>query len=794
MHLYNQFIDICKLLIGYVTTQRLIYGALISLAFFLVWTALANHASSIKRFYKRCAKLEKYLRKNNVGYENIDSLDRFCRKISNSFFYGWSKFKRQKSNDKKPSDFLNKRDVLDSEVSGGMLNHGKTLMKTFIGITTVLLFIFNLAFIGKDATFTFNVLVEAMFLPFVYYVVMILVYFISNLIRQQIYIIASSHFYSLVDSLDRIFDAKVTEEIEIVNKKGINDFVDEQSPVKEETHDELSKEQIVNEQIVEESDEETKNIEEDIDELSEDTLDINESENSSEPVAKAVDLSQFEILNNSEEKDISLDESIQLGEENNLGKIEEELEVVDTQKEEDLKNVDTEIEENENVEVESDQEVQNSLVVTRNWEAEENLDYYDVFKKKNIDVDKYINEIPDDVEQEISLINENANYFPNDELSDDLSNDSEIEKVESVEELLENEVNNDDEKVDEDLQEDILEEISENEEEDESTSENVEEQTIMIDSNNEQEENTEADLSDEESKQESNKEQQDEDSVFDLNDLLGDEEAEFELSETDDEQNNEQTDLENTQELESIENNEEFNLEDINSSNDEIEANEFDFFKDDSVEDVDIFEEENIDEESELKSKIEQNLNDSSKEIDMKLEDNIDFSALVDEFKQNHDDASDNIEDVEKEEKVEESLNEINNSETIDDNNINTKDIYKKINDLEDLIYSAISKEENNQKEDKANNKSGSKSKKSKKGKSKMTGENEKKTRGRPKMRIIDESLTIKNDEEFEEILSRAEKLMRKSEEGLSASQSKRIEKELKIMVDAMNKYKEGGN
>ena len=74
-----------------------------------------------------------------------------------------------------------------------------------------------------------------------------------------------------------------------------------------------------------------------------------------------------------------------------------------------------------------------------------------------------------------------------------------------------------------------------------------------------------------------------------------------------------------------------------------------------------------------------------------------------------------------------------------------------------------------------------------------MENETIKKTRGRPKIKAIDETLVIKTEEEFEEILSRAEKLMKKSESGLSASQSKRIEKELKIMMDAMNKYKEGG-
>ena len=63
--------------------------------------------------------------------------------------------------------------------------------------------------------------------------------------------------------------------------------------------------------------------------------------------------------------------------------------------------------------------------------------------------------------------------------------------------------------------------------------------------------------------------------------------------------------------------------------------------------------------------------------------------------------------------------------------------------------------------------------------------------RGRPKKQEVSDSMTIKNEKEFNEVLSRAEKLMKKSEEGLSESQSKRIEKELKMLMDAMNRYKE---
>ncbi len=67
-----------------------------------------------------------------------------------------------------------------------------------------------------------------------------------------------------------------------------------------------------------------------------------------------------------------------------------------------------------------------------------------------------------------------------------------------------------------------------------------------------------------------------------------------------------------------------------------------------------------------------------------------------------------------------------------------------------------------------------------------------KRGRGRPKKEVNQSGeFVIKNDKDFEEALERAEKLMRKNEQPLSASQTKRIEKQIKELVDAMTKYKE---
>lgn len=62
--------------------------------------------------------------------------------------------------------------------------------------------------------------------------------------------------------------------------------------------------------------------------------------------------------------------------------------------------------------------------------------------------------------------------------------------------------------------------------------------------------------------------------------------------------------------------------------------------------------------------------------------------------------------------------------------------------------------------------------------------------RGRPKTKTYDSSFEIQNDEEFNDVLEDATKLMRKSDGNLSDAQRTKIEKQLAILVEAMNNYK----
>jgi len=62
--------------------------------------------------------------------------------------------------------------------------------------------------------------------------------------------------------------------------------------------------------------------------------------------------------------------------------------------------------------------------------------------------------------------------------------------------------------------------------------------------------------------------------------------------------------------------------------------------------------------------------------------------------------------------------------------------------------------------------------------------------RGRPKVKLYDKPFEIQDDEEFNEVLQDANKLMRKTEGNLSEAQTTKIEKQLAILVEAMNNYK----
>lgn len=201
--MYDYLLTVFKLLIGLITPQRLIYASLAGLAIYLIWICFSLAFSFQRRFNRNCVKLYNFVKKHGINANDNNFVDIKASKISSGFSHGWKKFKT--SSYGKPSDFITRRDALDVEVNGGVLNQGKTIMRTFVNIATFVLFVANFAYLGNNSTITFYILAESLVLPTVFFVVLKICYFVYTSVKQQLYKADIECLYELLDLLDQVF-------------------------------------------------------------------------------------------------------------------------------------------------------------------------------------------------------------------------------------------------------------------------------------------------------------------------------------------------------------------------------------------------------------------------------------------------------------------------------------------------------------------------------------------------------------------------------------------------------------
>lgn len=214
--LYNYLTTVYKVIVGLVTPERLMSVALGAFAFYIVWMCISLFTSFQRKFNSRCQELINMVIKTKDIEKTPELVDKKADKISSGFGFGWKKFRAGESG--KPSDYIKRREALDVEVNGGLLNNGKTMMRAYITFVTTILFIFNFAYVGGEKTITFITVAESAILPFVFYVVIKLFYFLHNSIRQKLYRVDIESFYEVIDLLDTRF-AKKGKFVMVENEK-----------------------------------------------------------------------------------------------------------------------------------------------------------------------------------------------------------------------------------------------------------------------------------------------------------------------------------------------------------------------------------------------------------------------------------------------------------------------------------------------------------------------------------------------------------------------------------------------
>lgn len=215
--LYDYLITFFKVIVGLITTERLVYVALIALAIYLIWVCLALLKSFQRKFYKNSLKLYNYIRNNQNLSINDEILNNDIKKISSGFYYGWKKFKRADYG--KPSDYIKRRDALDVEINGGVLNQGKSFMKAYISFVFIALMLFNFAYYGNTQTITFYLIGESLVLPLVILFIMKIFYFLFTSVKQQLYKSDIEAFYELID----LFDEKFSKTGQPVSLQSVNE-------------------------------------------------------------------------------------------------------------------------------------------------------------------------------------------------------------------------------------------------------------------------------------------------------------------------------------------------------------------------------------------------------------------------------------------------------------------------------------------------------------------------------------------------------------------------------------------
>ncbi len=183
--IYDYLLVLFRLIIGFLSSKTLIILALGGFGLYVVWICFAVLFSFGRKFNKRCTKLTAFVKSNEKSDENLSAIHEKAKSISSGLAQEIDSYKKVRIG--YPSNYIKRSNSLDIEVSGGIFNHGKSLMKAYIFITSILLFIFNFAFLGADKVLTVSILTESLVLPVIYFIIMRVFYFIYTSTQQQLY-------------------------------------------------------------------------------------------------------------------------------------------------------------------------------------------------------------------------------------------------------------------------------------------------------------------------------------------------------------------------------------------------------------------------------------------------------------------------------------------------------------------------------------------------------------------------------------------------------------------------------
>lgn len=337
--MYEYIVTAFKVVVGVITNDRLAIAALIALGLMLIWVVFSLVFSFQARFARGAKNINNYVSRNGLNADSREGLLKLVKKMPSEFQRGFNNYEKDPSS--LPSSYIKRFESLDVELSGGVFNQNRSILKTYINFIFVGLLVFSLAILPGEEALSGYSLAEALIIPLLFVFIAKVMYYVYTAIRQYQYHNAVDDFNDMLDNLDKSAFDTASSSIEpakvehvsssaFLRKGEIAEVYEDTGAVKSETAGFENSEDMVSDDVSQDYVEPTLNIESETHEQEPQTIDnseplvpgLVEAENSGES-AKAVSYGQVEEQVNMQElENTEIEEQAKANE--NLSEVETE--------------------------------------------------------------------------------------------------------------------------------------------------------------------------------------------------------------------------------------------------------------------------------------------------------------------------------------------------------------------------------------------------------------------------------------------------------------------------------------
>ena len=198
--MYEYIVTAFKVVVGVVTNDRLAIAAAVAIGVMLIWVTLSLIFSFQARFASGVRKINNYVSRNGIHGDAKDGLSKLISKMPTEFQRGYKSFERNPNS--LPSENIKRFESLDVELSGGVFNQNKSVLKTYMNFVFVTLLLFSFAIL-QDSSLTGYLIAEAFITPAIFLLVSKVIYYVYTAVRQNQYKTAVEDFNDMLDNLDK---------------------------------------------------------------------------------------------------------------------------------------------------------------------------------------------------------------------------------------------------------------------------------------------------------------------------------------------------------------------------------------------------------------------------------------------------------------------------------------------------------------------------------------------------------------------------------------------------------------